>query len=175
MEGTSIKLTDFASQCGVTVRAIQKHLKNMENELEGHYERRGVNGTWVDEIAVNEIKKRMVTPPAPVISNNSILKENEELKKALINLQTKYIEMQEKLIIQSELLSESVATKKLLNEATERETALKAEVEEARARAEQAAQREEESNRQREEAFNFLEIEKNRRLSFKERILGKKL
>jgi hypothetical protein len=81
MDGTVVKLSDFANECGVTDRAIQKHLKNMENELSGHFERRGINGTWLDEIAMSEIKKRMITPPAPIISDSTLLRENEELKK----------------------------------------------------------------------------------------------
>ena len=40
-----IKLQDFAKECGVTDRAIQKHLVKYADELNGLYERKGPNGT----------------------------------------------------------------------------------------------------------------------------------
>ena len=59
MKGNCIKLSDFARDCGVTDRAVQKHLKKLETELEGHFERRGPQGgTWLDELAQEKIRMR---------------------------------------------------------------------------------------------------------------------
>lgn len=69
-----IKLQDLAAQYKVTDRAIQKHLKKHEKELEGHFERKGPNGTWLDEYACNYIKELMriqtvVTSDDPELQN----------------------------------------------------------------------------------------------------------
>lgn len=73
-----IKLQDFANQCGVTDRAIQKHLKKHEKELQGHFERKGPNGTWLDETAQAYIRSLMVTR-LPV-ADAATLNELQELK-----------------------------------------------------------------------------------------------
>ena len=91
-----IKLQDFAKECGVTDRAIQKHLQKHEKELEGHYERRGKNGTWLDETAQAFIRSLMIQQPVVVgdeslyrdyealrKENEELLKENKEVWKAL--------------------------------------------------------------------------------------------
>ena len=62
-----IKLQDFARERGVTDRAIQKHLKTYAKELEGLYERKGPNGTWLSEEACEILRSKMKTPPPPVL------------------------------------------------------------------------------------------------------------
>jgi len=54
-----LKLQDFASQCGVTDRQIQRLLKKYESEVVGHFERKGVNGTWLDEEACSILRSKM--------------------------------------------------------------------------------------------------------------------
>lgn len=62
-----IKLQDFAKQQGVTDRAIQKHLKTYAEELEGLYQRKGPNGTWLTDEACEILRSKMKQPPAPII------------------------------------------------------------------------------------------------------------
>ena len=48
-----VRLTDFAEQNRITARTVQLHIQANATELEGHVDRRGKNGTWLDEFAVN--------------------------------------------------------------------------------------------------------------------------
>lgn len=181
MDGRQVKLNDFARECGVTERAIQKHLKNLADELQGHYERRGPNGTWLDETAMGIIRSRMVTPPPPIVSDGSLVRENEELRAALMQLQTRHIELQEKMIGQAALLGEAASNKALLEAATERQEALNKELmaehdraEKASREAQEAKERAEKAEREATAAAAALEAEKGRKLSFMERLRGKK-
>ena len=77
-----MKLQDFAVECGVTDRTIQKHLKNHEEALAGHFERRGPNGTWLDNYAQEYIKDLMIRPVPTVVSDARLVQENKELQEA---------------------------------------------------------------------------------------------
>jgi len=77
-----IKLQDFARECGVTDRAIQKHIQKHEEALRGHFERRGPNGTWLDEYAQDYIRSLMVQPSTPVVADAMLVRENRELVEA---------------------------------------------------------------------------------------------
>lgn len=61
-----IKLQDFARECGVTDRAVQKHLKTYAEELEGLFERRGPNGTWLTDEACEILRSKMKQQPIAV-------------------------------------------------------------------------------------------------------------
>ena len=181
MDGKQLKLCDFARECGVTERAIQKHLKKLEGELEGHFERRGANGTWLDETAMSIIRGRMVAPPPPIVSDGNLVRENEELRAALLQMQSRYIELQEKMLSQSELLLEAQQNKVLLQAATKREETLNAEVDAERERAERALEEartaQERADRvahELEETLAAFEAEKSRKLTLMERIKGRK-
>ena len=58
-----IKLQDFAKECGVTDRQVQRLVNKYEAELEGHFERRGVNGTWLDEEGCVILRGKMKVSP----------------------------------------------------------------------------------------------------------------
>ena len=96
-----IKLQDFARECGVTDRAIQKHLKNHEKNLEGHFERRGKNGTWLDQTAQDYIRSLMVQQPIVVGDAEThreveaLKEENRALLKALNGAKDRIIELQD--------------------------------------------------------------------------------
>ena len=81
-----IKLQDFAQMRGVTDRAIQKHIKNHEAELEGHIERRGVNGTWLDDFAQEFIANLMYRPAPTAVADVQIYQEYEDLKEKYLTL-----------------------------------------------------------------------------------------
>ena len=81
-----IKLQDFAKQQGVTDRAIQKHLKNYAAELEGLYERKGPNGTWLTEEACEFLKGKMKQQPMAVFDKDPRLEELQYRVKELEQL-----------------------------------------------------------------------------------------
>ena len=74
-----IKLQDFAAEQGVTDRQVQRLLKKYADELTDHFERRGSNGTWLDEDACSILRGHMKQQPI-VVSDNSISKHMEELE-----------------------------------------------------------------------------------------------
>lgn len=90
-----IKLQDFARECGVTDRAIQKHIQKHEEALQGHFERRGVNGTWLDDFAQEFIRNLMVQSPPAVVSDSRLMLENEDLQKQLTQRDAKIEALQE--------------------------------------------------------------------------------
>ena len=83
-----VKLQDFAADCGVTDRAIQKHLKKYEKELAGPFERRRPHGTWLDETAESFIREKMVQQPI-IVSDGVVTAENDRLRAEVERLQTK--------------------------------------------------------------------------------------
>lgn len=77
-----VKLQDFAKQQGVTDRQIQRLLKKYEVELEGLFERRNQNGTWLSDDACDILKSKMKTNPVVVIDD-----ETEKLRKRIEELE----------------------------------------------------------------------------------------
>ena len=76
-----IKLQDFARECGVTDRAIQKHLKTYAAELEGLYQRKGPNGTWLTEEACQILRSKMKQLPI-TLSDGELVRQNAALEQA---------------------------------------------------------------------------------------------
>lgn len=85
-----IKVQDFATKYGVTDRQVQRLLKKYEDEITGHFERKGPNGTWIDETGEKILRSKM--RQAPIVLHDSevgqklarLEQENEELKNKLI-------------------------------------------------------------------------------------------
>lgn len=73
-----IKVQDFARECGVTDRAIHKHLKTYAAELNGLYERRGPNGTWLTEAACDILRGKLRQQPL-VMGDADLVARNAEL------------------------------------------------------------------------------------------------
>lgn len=113
-----IKLQDFARECGVTDRAIQKHLKTYADELEGLYQRKGPNGTWLTEEACEILRSKMRQNPI-VVGDNETYRENERLKEKVDILQEKLILAHEKIDSQQLQLDQSKANQLLLQAAEE--------------------------------------------------------
>lgn len=57
-----VRLRDFAELHRISERTVQVHIKNNEAELEGHVDRRGKQGTWLDEFAVDFLLNRIQLP-----------------------------------------------------------------------------------------------------------------
>lgn len=84
-----IKLSDFARQQGVTPRAVQQLLKKYECEIEGHFERKGQNGTWLDGTAQDFLRSKMLQKPIVTYDATAqpLLEEKESLKTKVSELQ----------------------------------------------------------------------------------------
>ena len=113
-----IKLQDFARECGVTDRAIQKHLKTYAEELEGLYQRKGPNGTWLTEEACEIIRGKMHQQPM-VVGDPEIYRMNEDLRQRVNELQEKLILAHEQIQNQQQLLEQSQVNRILLQAAEE--------------------------------------------------------
>ena len=179
-----IKLQDFAKECGVTDRAIQKHLVKYADELNGLYERKGPNGTWLSDAACDILRSKMKQQPI-VVSDGSLARQAEKLKsenvqllKELHNVQTDIIELQKqntKLIAENARISlleadnEAKAQKLADAEKSAQSANLKlSEATKAFEDKEQQLQAEIEQLRQQ------LESEKQRPLTLRERFFGRK-
>lgn len=57
-----VRLRDFAELHRISERTVQVHIKDNWDELEGHIDRRGKQGTWLDEFAVEYLLERIQLP-----------------------------------------------------------------------------------------------------------------
>lgn len=57
-----VRLRDWASLNCISERTVQVHIKENEAELEGHIERKGKQGTWLDEYAQDFLIERIQLP-----------------------------------------------------------------------------------------------------------------
>lgn len=57
-----MRLSDFAELHRINVRTAQIHIKENQEELEGHIERKGKQGTWIDEYAQDLLLQKIQLP-----------------------------------------------------------------------------------------------------------------
>lgn len=125
-----IKLQDFAKQQGVTDRAIQKHLKTYAEELEGLYQRKGPNGTWLTDEACEILRSKMKQAPVTVFEasaqEEALRNQIQKLERELFDAQKKYtayVENATPLLLKA---SEQIALAERAGEYKEQVDALKA-------------------------------------------------
>ena len=88
-------LRDFATEQGITLRALQKHVKKHENELDGHIIRYGPpKGTYLDEYAQEYLSGLLVGHPLAVLDDN-LSQELERVRIELEAAQKRIIELQD--------------------------------------------------------------------------------
>lgn len=109
-----IKLQDFASQCGVTDRQIQRLLKKYESEVVGHFERKGVNGTWLDDEACSILRSKMKVKEIAVVDETLQLRIKELEEK--IERKDVIIERLQQREQEKDLLIEDMKSERLLLE-----------------------------------------------------------
>lgn len=179
-----IKLQDFAKECGVTDRAIQKHLVKYADELNGLYERKGPNGTWLSDAACDILRSKMKQQPI-VVSDGSLARQAEELKaenvqllKELHNVQTDIIELQRqntKLIAENARISlleaDNEAKAQQLTDAEKSTQSANLKLSEATKAFED---KEQQLQAEIEQLRQQLESEKQRPLTLRERFFGRK-
>ncbi len=117
MDCELIKLPEFARLNGVSERNVQKHISNHKTELEGHIDRRGRNGTWLDSTAQEILQKYITAPLPPVMVDDTLSRKNAELQERLIELQEKYIALQSQLLEQRQL---TIQAQQLTEQQTQR-------------------------------------------------------
>lgn len=180
--GFMIKLQDFARQYGVTDRQVQRLLKKYENELEGLYERKGPNGTWLSDEACEILRSKMKQQPIVVSKTSEVVedlrKKNEKLHEALETAKDMIIDLQEQ-NHQLELENAKLALLEAQNAdlSNEKDFYLQ-KAAEAEKNAQKLSDELSEARKQFEDKMhllqNELQAEKIRKLSWKERLLGKK-
>lgn len=88
-------LRDLATEKGINIRSLQNHIKNHEDELEGHLIRYGPpRGTFVDEYAEEFLSGLLVGHPL-VLTDQNLVAENERLRNELDELQKRVIQLQD--------------------------------------------------------------------------------
>ena len=92
-----LKLQDFAAECGISDRQVQRLLKKYAEDLEGHYERKGNQGTWLDDEAQEYLRSKMKQQPV-VVSDNAHLREIERLQAKIEQLEGR-IDLKDMLIM----------------------------------------------------------------------------
>lgn len=128
-----IKLQDFARQCGVTDRAIQKHLKKYAAELEGLYQRKGPNGTWLSDEACEILLTKIKRQPAAILdpqTNSRLIEleaENKKLREMLDKAQERVSAAQELLSVAQGAQARLEASERLLEASEAEKKALQAE------------------------------------------------
>lgn len=177
-----IKLQDFARDCGVTDRAIQKHLKKHEKALEGHFHRRGPNGTWLDETAQDYIRSLMKETPV-VVSDATLLREKAELQEkysmaleqiVFLQQQNKQLELENEKIKLLEAQNDDLSADNEAQRVKIAEIEKKA-VEEVKKAKEELEQEKKHFEDEKHLLQNEIKAEKNRKLTIKERWLGRKI
>lgn len=113
-----LKLQDFAREKGVTDKAIYKHLQKHAAELDGHIEKRGKNGTWLDEYAQEYISGLMITNPT-VVADNSLQRRIDELEQRIERKDIIIERMQNREADKDELIDQLRKDKLLLEQKTD--------------------------------------------------------
>lgn len=128
-----IKLQDFAHECGITDRQVQRLLKKNEEALKGHFERKGSKGTWLDEEACELLRSKMKTNPVVLSDgaeyreklrlqqeNDELIRENKDLYKVIADLRDELLRVNlEKADVEKQLIEAD--NNKLLLEQTQTE------------------------------------------------------
>lgn len=160
------KLQDFAAQQNVTERQIYRLLQKYADELQGLYERRGQNGTWLTDEACEILHSKMRQQPV-VVSDGSLARQTEELK-------TKNLELLEELhTVQADMIELQKQNTKLIAE-TARISLLEADNDVKTQKLVTADEENQQLQAEIEKLRQQLESEKQRPLTLRERFFGRK-
>lgn len=120
-----IKVQDFAHSKGVKDKAIYKHINKHRDELGEHVQKKGNNGTWLDDYACEYISSLMISNPI-VLGDSQQQQEIERLKAENVKLKNKVIDLQDRMLIMSEQLQLSSSAQLLLEDRNKQLDDLKA-------------------------------------------------
>ena len=106
-----LKLQDFSRQQGVSDRQIQRLLKKYEKELEGQFERKGPNGTWLTDEACDFLRGKMKQQPVAVLEADPRV---EQLETRVRELEDKLDKKEQMLTIAQEQVQRAYERTELL-------------------------------------------------------------
>lgn len=160
------KLQDFAAQQNVTERQIYRLLQKYADELQGLYERRGQNGTWLTDEACEILHSKMRQQPV-IVSDGSLARQAEELK-------AKNLELLEELhTVQADMIELQKQNTKLIAE-TARISLLEADNDVKTQKLAAADDEQQQLQAEITQLRQQLESEKQRPLTLRERFFGRK-
>lgn len=164
----TIKLQDFAKQQGVTDRQVQRLLKKYEAELEGLFERKGPNGTWLTDEACEILRSKMRQQPVAVFEEDPRVQRLEERvrelemqiseKDKMLSLAHQQVQASQEKVAQLQEAGETIARLEANNKVAEAE---RRKVEEQNSVLQQELKKKEES----EKALAKRAVESENRLS----------
>ena len=127
---------------GVTDRAVQKHLQKYAAEFEGHVDRQGPSGTWLDDTAQEILRSKIKRQPVAVFEEDPRVERLQAENADLQNRLLKAFELLDKAQQKNEALQASLDEQRLIaanvEETTRRAEEAEQAASDARARAEQA-------------------------------------
>lgn len=134
-----MKLAEFASTYKVSERHVRRLIQKYEPDMAGHYEKRGNDGTFIDDIGVEILKSKLKTTFEVAVGGSS--ERERQLESTITELSMRYAAACEKLV-------ENAGAVALLEAAKEKERALEARADRAEERALEAEKKAEEASRQ---------------------------
>ena len=134
-----MKLAEFANNYRVSERHVRRLIQKYESDMVGHYEKRGNEGTFIDNVGVEFLKSKLRTQVDVVVGGSS--ERERQLENTITELSMRYAAACEKLV-------ENAGAVALLEAAKEKELALEARADRAEERALEAEKKAEEASRQ---------------------------
>lgn len=133
-----LKLQDFSRQQGVSDRQVQRLLKKYEKELEGLFERKGPNGTWLSDEACEFLRGKMKQQPLAVFEEDPRV---ERLNERVRMLEARLDDKEKMLTLAQQQVSEAQKQVAALQESVGTIAMLEATSKAAEGRAAQAEER----------------------------------
>ena len=153
-----IKLQDFASKYGVTDRQVQRLLKKHEDEMTGHFERKGSNGTWIDETGERILRSKMRQAPV-IVHDTEVGQKIAHLEQENEVLKNKLLLAYEKMNEQQALLNDATASKFMLQAAEKEVSILEGFLKEAKENIEHLQEEKENAVKEKQEEIDQLKAE----------------
>ena len=105
-----MKLSEFASIYKVSERHVRRLIQKYEADMVGHYEQRGNEGTYIDNVGVDILKSKLRTKVEVVVD---VSERERQLQATITELSLRYAAAMEK-------LNEAAGTRALLEAAEDR-------------------------------------------------------
>ena len=134
-----MKLAEFANNYKVSERHVRRLIKKYEADMVGHYEQRGNEGTFIDDVGVEILKSKLKMQVDVVVEHAS--DRERQLEQTLTALSLRYADAMEQ-------LAKNAGAVALLEAAKEKERTLEARTVDAEERAARAAERADQAERQ---------------------------
>ena len=162
-----ILLSKFAESRGVKQGTVSKYINRHSEMFEGHTEIKG-NAMLLDDTAIDILDEVYPLPkPIEVIQDIETIKELSQARKELNDLK-------DEMVKNAKVVAQAEATIKLLETAEIELDETRTELKNERERADSISEKYAELMAEKAKLETLLDVEKNRRLSFWERLTGQK-